>query len=200
MEAEQLSCHSFKAFPRLNPSCISKQEDWLKSSMRLVWEQHVYWTRLMIVSIVFNLTDVNATTARLLQNATDMGNLLRPFYGNNIAEKYSDLIREHLVIAADLIKAAKANDQRAAADAERRWYENGAEISEFLSTINPYISKRDFQIMFFEHLALTKMEAVCMIQKDFRASIATFDKIELEALQMADTITAAIVKQFPNTF
>lgn len=187
-------------YPRFNSSCISEQEDWLKSSMRLVWEQHVYWTRLTIISIVFNLPDVNFTTARLLQNATDMGNLLRPFYGNNIAEKYSNLIRDHLVIAAELVKSAKANDQNAATDAERRWYENGAEISEFLSTINPYISKREFQRMFFEHLALTKMEAVFILQNDFRASIATFDKIELEALQMADTITIAIVKQFPNAF
>jgi len=185
---------------RLNASYISVQEDWLKSSMRLVWEQHVYWTRLTINSIVFNLPDVNFTTARLLQNATDMGNLLRPFYGDNIAEKFTSLIRNHLVIAAELVKAAKANDQNAAADAERRWYENGEGISEFLSAINPYISKRDFQVMFFKHLELTKMEAVFIIQKDFGASIATFDKIELEALQMADTITAAIVKQFPNAF
>ncbi|SES07144.1 acetylglutamate kinase [Psychrobacillus sp. OK032] len=187
-------------YPRFNSSCISKQEDSLKSSMRLVWEQHVYWTRLTIISIAFNLPDVNFTTARLLQNATDMGNLLKPFYGNKKAVMFSNLIRDHLVIAAELVKAAKANDQKAATDAERRWYENGAKNSEFVSTINPYISKRGYQKMFFEHLELTKMEAVFMLQKNFRESIATFDKIELEALHMADTLTVAIVKQFPEKF
>ena len=54
--------------------------------------------------------------------------------------------------------------------------------------------------MFFEHLALTTQEAVLILQKDFKSSIAVFDKIEEEALQMADTITHGIVKQFPNKF
>ena len=166
--------------------------------MRLVWEQHVYWTRLTIISLAFNLPDVDFTTARLLRNATDMGNLLKPFYGNRIAARFSNLIREHLLIAVELVKAAKAGNQRAVAAIERRWYENGEEIAEFLSRINPFISRDEFQEMFFEHLALTTQEAVLILQKDFKSSIAVFDKIEAEALQMADTITHGIVKQFPK--
>ena len=186
--------------PWFNHSCISEQEVRLRNAMRLVWEQHVYWTRMTINSIAFDLPDVNAVTARLLRNATDMGNLLKPFYGNRIAAKFSNLIRAHLVIAAELVKAAKAGNQKAAADAERRWYENGEEISEFLSRINPFISEEEFEEMFFEHLALTKQEAVLILQKNFQSSIAVFDKIEAEALQMADTIALAIVKQFPKKF
>jgi hypothetical protein len=186
--------------PWFNSSCISEQEVSLKSSMRLVWEQHVYWTRLTIISLAFNLPDVDFVTARLLRNATDMGNLLKPYYGNKIAAKFSNLIREHLVIAVELVKAAKAGNQKAVAAAERRWYANGEEIAEFLSTINPYISKNKFKEMFFEHLALTTSEAVFILQKDYKSSIAVFDKIEAEALQMADTITVGIVKQFPKKF
>ncbi|WP_223282869.1 acetylglutamate kinase [Neobacillus kokaensis] len=186
--------------PWFNIECMTEREDRLKSAMRLVWEQHVYWTRLTINSIAFNLPDEDANTARLLRNATDMGNLLKPFYGNRIVEKFTSLIRAHLVIAAELVKAAKAGNQRAAADAERRWYANGEEIAEFLSRINPFISRKEFQEMFFEHLALTKNEAVLILQQNFTASIEVFDKIELEALQMADTITFAIVKQFPRKF
>ncbi|MGG3469562.1 acetylglutamate kinase [Neobacillus pocheonensis] len=186
--------------PWFNSSGISEKEVRLSNSMRLVWEQHVYWTRMTINSLAFNLPDLDFVTARLLRNATDMGDLLRPFYGNRIAVMFSNLIREHLLIAVEIVKAAKAGDQRAVADAERRWYANGEEIAEFLSTINPFISEEEFKEMFFEHLALTTQEAVLILQKDFKASIAVFDKIELEALQMADTITAAIVRQFPRKF
>jgi hypothetical protein len=186
--------------PWFNHSCVSEQKFRLSNAMRLVWEQHVYWTRMTINSIVFNLPDVDAVTARLLRNANDMGNLLKPFYGNRIAEMFSNLIREHLLIAAELVKAAKAGNQKAVADAERRWHANGAEIAKFLNRINPFISRREFQEMFFEHLALTIKEALFTIQSNFQASIAVFDKIEAEALQMADTITNAIVKQFPRKF
>jgi hypothetical protein len=186
--------------PWFNYSCISEQEVRLSNAMRLVWEQHVYWTRMTINSIAFDLPDVDAVTARLLRNATDMGNLLKPFYGNRIAAKFSNLIREHLLIAAEIVKAAKAGNQKAVADAERRWYANGEEIAEFLSRINPFISRDEFQEMFFEHLALTTKEALFILQNKFQSSIAVFDKIEAQALQMADTITNAIVKQFPRKF
>jgi hypothetical protein len=186
--------------PWFNHSCISEQEVRLSNAMRLVWEQHVYWTRMTINSIAFDLPDLDAVTARLLRNATDMGNLLKPFYGNRIALMFSNLIREHLLIAAELVKAAKAGNQKAVADAERRWYANGEEIAVFLSKINPFISRDEFQEMFFEHLALTTKEALFILQNNFQSSITVFDKIEAEALQMANTITNAIVKQFPRKF
>lgn len=129
-----------------------------------------------------------------------MGDLLRSYYGNQVAMVYSNLIREHLVIAAELVKAAKAGNQETATTTEKKWYVNGAQIAQFLNKINPFISREGYQKMFFEHLALTKMEAVLMLQGDVKSSITVFDKIEAEALEMADTITIAIVKQFPKMF
>lgn len=52
--------------------------------------------------------------------------------------------------------------------------------------------------MFFEHLALTKMEAVFTLHKDMNSSLAVYDEIVAEALQMADTISVAIMMQFPK--
>ncbi|MFK4303106.1 MULTISPECIES: acetylglutamate kinase [unclassified Paenibacillus] len=183
-----------------NPHCVSKAKVELKSFMRMLWEQHIAWTRMTILSLVFHLPDVNVVTARLLQNATDMGNSLRPLYGDHVAQTYGNLIREHLVLAADLVKAAIAGDQNLVAATEKKWYSNADEISEFLSRINPYLPKEEFRKMFYEHLALTKSEAVSMITKDYETSVQIYDKIEAEALEMADTITDAIAKQFPGIF
>ncbi|WP_212935859.1 acetylglutamate kinase [Bacillus hominis] len=179
---------------------VSKNENFLKGYMRSLWEQHVAWTRLAIIGIIFNLPDINVTVGRLLQNATHMGLSLEPFYGENAVKKYSALIKDHLVIAADLVKAAKAGDQNAAAAIEKKWYANGDEIVEFLTSINPYIEKEEFRKMFYEHLALTKAEALAFLNKDYDSSVKLYDKIEKEALEMADTITDAIVKQFPQVF
>ncbi|QWG63986.1 acetylglutamate kinase [Bacillus mycoides] len=179
---------------------VSKNENFLKGYMRSLWEQHVTWTRLAIIGIIFNLPDVNVTVGRLLQNATHMGLSLEPFYGENAVKKYSALIKDHLTIAADLVKAAKAGDQNAAAAIEKKWYANGDEITEFLNSITPYIDKEEFRKMFYEHLALTKAEALAFLNKDYDASVKLYDKIEKEALEMADMITDAIVKQFPQVF
>lgn len=179
---------------------ITKAEADFKATNRLLWEQHIAWTRMTIISLVFNLPDLKFVVARLLQNATHMGNSIRPYYGDMLAEQYSALIKEHLLIAADLVKAALAKNAQLTAETEQKWYKNADDISVFLSSINPYLSLEEVKKMFYEHLDLTKIEAVCMIIKNFEADVAVYDKIELAALMMADAISEAIIKQFPNKF
>lgn len=177
--------------------CLTKAQIEFKNHMRLLWEQHVAWTRMAIMSLVFGLPDTDAVLARLLQNAPDMGNALKPFFGEAIGNTYSGLITEHLTIAADLVKAAKAGDTNKAAAIEKKWYANGDEIISFLSRILPYLPKEEFKKMFYEHLALTKGQAVAMLNKDYQTSIQMYDRNERMALMMADMIRNAILLQFP---
>lgn len=114
--------------------CISKAELELTNHLRMLWEQHVVWTRLTISSMVFGLPDVDRATARLLQNPTDFENALKTYYGIAGAAKFADLFKSHLVIAAQLVKAAKAGDNQAAADAEKKWYANANEIAAYLGS------------------------------------------------------------------
>ena len=183
-----------------NMNCISEAELELKSNWRLIWEQHINWTRMAIISLTFMLPDVNFVITRLLRNATDMGDLLKPYYGEEIANQFGSLVKEHLVIAADLVKAAIAGNETEAAEIERKWYANADDISLFLSRINPYLPYEEVRQMFYDHLELTKQEAVSMITMDYEKDIAIFDEIETQALGMADAISNAIVKQFPNKF
>src|SRR5688572_12154878 len=52
----------------------------LHNAMRKLWEDHIAWTRLFIVSAAADLPDKAATTERLLQNQTDIGNAIKPYY------------------------------------------------------------------------------------------------------------------------
>lgn len=180
----------------LDMRCISKAESDYLAMNRLLWMEHVNWTRMTIMGIVFNLPDLPFVQERLLRNATDLGNCLRPFYGNQVADYYAQLIKEHLTIAAELVTAATKGDTVTAEQKEKAWYENADQITVFLSSINPYINKQELQKMFYSHLSLTKEEAVNMIQKNYKEDIEVFDNIEAEALAMSDMIASAIVKQF----
>lgn len=187
--------------PDLYGRCyLSKAEVDFKSLNRLLWEQHVNWTRMTIISIVFNLPDLKYVQERLLRNATDMGNSLRPIYGDQIADRYAELIKEHLVLAAELVTAAAKGDTKVASEKEKEWYRNADDIVLFLSFINPCLDKETVKAMFYTHLSLTKLEAVNMIEKNYKESIAVFDRVEAEALEMADAISDGIIKQFPGIF
>lgn len=182
------------------PMVISTAEAELNNYMRMLWEQHVFWTRLTILSMVFDLPDVDLVTNRLLQNPNDFASLLKPLYGDAVATKFANLFTSHLAIAGELVKAAKAGDNTQVADAEKRWYANADEIAAFLASINPYWSQDNWKSMLHEHLALTKTEAVDMLTKNYSDGISTFDKIEQQALEMADVMTNGIVNQFPDLF
>jgi len=125
---------------------------------------------------------------------------LVPYYGQASAAKFNSLFTDHLAIAAQLVKDAKAGDTAKTAETEKRWYANADEIALFLSSINPFWSFDKWRAMLHEHLALTKQEAVYRLNNNFAADIATFDKIEPQALMMADELTYGIVMQFPNCF
>lgn len=172
----------------------------LNNMLRLLWEQHVWWTRSFIISVAFSLPDLDAVTARLLRNPRDFQAALEPLYGREIAAEFARLFTEHLTIAAELVQAAKAGDTARAADAERRWYRNADEIACFLARINPFWSVEEWRDMLHEHLAITKDEAVATLSMNFERSIQIFDQVELQALEMADVMTEGIVRQFPRRF
>lgn len=172
----------------------------LSNALRSLWEQHAAWTRMTIISMVFDLPDVDLVTNRLLKNPVDFGNALKVYYGNKIASKFSDLLKAHLVIAAQLVKAAKAGDTSTAAIVEKNWYKNADDIAATLASINPYWSEESWKRMLHTHLMLVKSEAVNMLTKNYEAGINVYDRNETQVLEMADELTQGIVKQFPNRF
>lgn len=179
-------------------NCISAEEQRLHDQFRLLWEQHVYWTRMAIVSILMSLPDEEYVSNRLLRNPKDFEVALRPYYGEINSQKFEELLTSHLSIAAELVKALKAGNNIAAADADKRWYANADQIAEFLGSINPYWSVQEWKKMLYDHLSMTKEEAAAIMDKRFEDSIYIFDAIEKEALMMADTMTQGIVEQFSS--
>src|SRR5215217_4570268 len=97
----------------------------------------ITWTRLAIISLTTDSPDTSATVARLLRNQTDIGNAVKPFYGAAAGKQLTALLRQHILIAADLIAAAKEADQAAVATHQRRWTANADQIATLLSKANP---------------------------------------------------------------
>jgi hypothetical protein len=173
----------------------------LHDGMRKLWEDHVTWTRLAIISLTTGSPDTDATVGRLLRNQTDIGNAIKPFYGNAAGAQLTQLLREHILIAADLVGAAKAGDQAKVADATARWQANADQLAAFLNKANPHQWKlAELKTMLREHLRLTTNEALARLNGDWAADVAAYDQIHVQALGMSDMLSDGIVAQFPRRF
>jgi hypothetical protein len=84
----------------------------LHDGMRKLWEDHITWTRLAIVSFAAGSPDFDATAGRLLANQEDIGDAIKPFYGRRAGERLESLLKEHIAGAVELLKAAKAGEGR----------------------------------------------------------------------------------------
>lgn len=188
------------AQPTAAPKIYSQSETDAMMQWRQLWEDHILWTRMVIMNIADTPQGTNESVTRLLQNYNNMEDAMRPYYGNETSEKFGDLIEEHLIIAADFVKAAKAGNSTQAAALEKDWYANADEIATLLSSANPNWDKQAEIDMWHSHLATTKEEAVARLTKNYTADVAAFDKVHEQALMMADMQSSGIIKQFPAKF
>ena len=223
-----LSCSSFSSNGGAkekfgdSTSIVNESAIELQVGMRKLWEDHIIWTRNVILCVVDELPGSEQAMKRLLQNQVDIGSAIKPYYGDEAAKKLTELLYAHINISMEVIKAAKADNAerlytqitisekevKAAKahntatldEATRRWYANADEISGFFNSLNPNWTFVDMQLMMNDHLKLTTDEAIQRIKKDYDMDIIVYDKVHTEILKMSDMLSDGIIKQFSEKF
>jgi hypothetical protein len=180
-------------------SNIAKQYAF-RAAMRELWEDHVVWTRQVIVAIIAGSPDTDAALTRLLRNQTDLGNAIKPFYGDAAGNQLTTLLREHIVVAGTLLTTAKSGDTAAFTAARADWYRNGDDIARFLAAANPNWPLADMQAAMVRHLDTTLAEAVARLTGDWNGDVVAYDAVHQHILHMADTLSDGIIAQFPSAF
>jgi hypothetical protein len=167
-----------------------------KEDMRKLWEDHITWTRNVIFCILDDLPGTNEAVARLLQNQDDIGNAIKPYYGNAAGDQLTALLHGHITIAADLLTALKNNDMVAFNLANQQWIDNADSIAMFLSGANPHWDFLELQTMMYDHLNLTAAEASARKNLDYAADVIAYDNVHNEILEMSDMLSLGIIRQF----
>ena len=169
--------------------------------MRNLWEDHVTWTRLAIVTFADGSPGFDATAGRLLQNQSDIGDTIKPFYGDAAGNRLTSLLHDHITIAVEILQAAKTGNTDAFNAANARWYANGNDIADFLAAANPRswpdaVMRADMKT----HLDQTLAEAAHELRGEYAAGVTDYEGIHAHILMMADQLSAGIMAQFPSRF
>lgn len=172
----------------------------LYQDMRKLWSDHVIWTREYIVAFEDGSQGAAQAAERLLKNQVDLGNAIVPYYGKAAGDNLTALLKEHILLAVDILDAAKSGNKTKYADANASWYKNADALATFLSGANPAWKKQDLTDMLYNHLNLTTQEAVAHLQKNYADDVKAFDAVYNEMMGMSDALAAGIIKQFPDKF
>lgn len=187
--------------PLASAAIHTKEGHAFQDGMRKLWEDHVTWTRLAIVSFVDDLDDLGPTVDRLLRNQSDIGDAIQPFYGKKAADRLTVLLEGHINGAVELLTAAKAGDQVAVERESAEWYRNGNQIADFLSAANDENwPRKEMREMMKKHLDDTLLEATQRLEGNHAAEVRTYDRIHDHILKMADVLSGGIIEQFPEKF
>ena len=186
---------------QVDARALNRKQVVFHDQMRKLWEDHITWTRLAIVTFADGSNGFSATATRLLQNQVDIGDAVAPFYGTDAAHQLTALLHDHITIAVELLQAAKAGDTAAFDDANARWSDNANQIADFLAAANPHFWPDDtMRAAMKTHLDQTLTEASDELTGDYAGSVAAYEEIHQHILDMADLLSAGIMQQFPGRF
>jgi len=192
-------------------------------SMRQLWSDQVFFTRRYIIAalrgspvsealvrmlhgavppiatapgvrdLVPHFGPGDAAAIRLLENVEAMGEALVPHFGKKAGTAFTHLLRQHILIAVQLVSAARSGNISKFKLEDERWIANADEIADFLNRLNPSWPRHEVARRLQLLLQLTKDEAVARVTGDVDGERRTFDRIYSEAMELADVLTTGLV-------
>jgi hypothetical protein len=168
--------------------------------MRELWTDHTVWTRLYIIESLNNSSAADAAATRLLKNQVDIGNAIKPYYGDAAGAQLTELLRTHIYTAVAIINDVKAKNTTAQSRDEALWAKNADDIAAFLASANPNWPLPILQDLMSMHLSTTKAELVARYTKNYTADVQAYDAVYAHILKMSDALSEGMVKQFPTKF
>ena len=161
-----------------------EKEDSLSEEMMRAWLEHVYWHRMLMLSMPMEETtqmqrsNEQATKERLLRNVGEIVNTFQGYLSQTELNQLRDLLLEHEDIAAEMMKA---------------WYENAAKMASLLAKKMKPGSETELRRMLFEHLDLLRQEMEQYYDGEYKKSIETFDIAAEQAESLAKFIASRLV-------
>jgi hypothetical protein len=172
----------------------------LYAAMADLWEQHMEWTYATVVAFASGSPALTPTLNRLLRNQSDIGNAIKPFYGDQAGDQLTTLLKKHITDAVPVLTAAKKGDTAALNTAVAAWYANAKQIGDFLAAANPHWAKADMEQMLKSHITQTIAYATDALKGQNAQLIKDYGVAEQHMVEMANMLAEGLIQQFPAKF
>lgn len=186
-----------------NPTAPADAVAVLKTKMALrdLWVEHVFWIRSYVLATdAGDEAQRKVAEAEVVANAKALAATVTPFYGQPAADGLLKLLAGHWVAVRDYNTAVVAHSQTGRDKAVQAITANAHEIAKFLSGANPYLPEDAVFGLLSAHGAHHVAQINQIAANDFRDEARTWQAMHNHMLVIADSITDAVAKQFPDRF
>ncbi len=165
----------------------------LINEFRLHSLEYAMWSRELVHALKFQTESIEAIYERLHHEPVDMYETARSFYGPELSEQYLNYFTQQVITLRNLTEALIHNNYQAADQYWRDWNNTGVQIAEFLTQINPYWERAQWQQLLQEYHFMMYQEILAILSGDYRRGIDIFDRIVDHMIMMADYMSHGLM-------
>lgn len=180
--------------PNPNPERYLTYEQMnLINSFRFFMLDMAIYSRFVASCIILYNDCSDVVFARLLQVPYDSYQQMSAYMGRERADKYYNLINQHIIIMVELIHALQAGNRQEADTLLAKWYRNAEESAAYLPSINPYWTEEQWRSLFYKYVQLLLNQILTTQTKNFQETVAVFDELRYHSILIGDALAKGIM-------
>ena len=172
----------------------------LHTNMRKLCENHSNGMRNILFCLIDDLPGKAEAMQNLLENRLEIGNSIKPYYGDLIGNIFSEYLRLHIMLSIEAIKAIKKQDHEIIEAIDKRWKDNADELAIFMSKANPKWNLEDLKIMLGQYVELSQEQILHRFARNYEGDVIAYEKLHSALLHISDFVSSGIALQFPKRF
>lgn len=170
-------------------------------ALRDLWVEHIFWIRnYAIANQAANKQQAKVAADQVVDNATKIANSIAPLYGQPAADQLLKLLAGHWGAVKHYSDATVAKDTKGKQAAVTDLTSNAKAIAAFLAKANPNLPENTLVAMLSAHGGHHVAQVDELAAHDYAGEARTWQMMRTHIVSLADTLTAALVKQFPDKF
>jgi hypothetical protein len=173
--------------------CLTFEELNILKNIITLWTNYEMWTRSLMISTLLNLPQSEAVRNRVYNLPSEFYSTLRVFYGDKIAQQFSNYFQRYIVLQAQLIDALKNHDQNAADTYTRELYQSADEMAAFLGQF-PNWDENQWKQYLYNDINLFLQEAIAFMQGDYDREIGIYERNLLNASDIGQYMARGILE------